>query len=1078
MGNEWLMSEIALGRGQLDNMIETLIRVSALAESNVRDVRVNDLEATLRRPLVASRSVEIREDISSLVAAANACSGGLIAFTRIIQRHHPGEAASRAAALAADIAGPWLLSTPDREALRQQLSQIGIWQVADALGDLSTVAELSSLQVWREIPTAIRLMERLPVADEVPPLLAFVARLAGILDDAQAGKLWQWLDIVAGGLGVSSGAFDALRGGKPTGTPATRPSTSLERSPRARRSDESGIIWGSVPIRNRNFTGRAVLLDRLAEALRTSSKASVLPQTLHGMGGVGKTQLVVEYVYRHLDEYDLVWWIPAEQTASVLTSLAQLGERLGLNPTEDKQQTGRAVLDALASGQLTWLLVYDNADDPDALDQYVPTTGGHFILTTRNQDWAKVGPAIEVDVFERAESIELLRKRSDGRIRTAEADELADRLGDLPLALEQAAAWHLATAMPIEEYLELLEHRMKDLLSEGKPASYPLSVAAFVTLAVEKLRETAPATAQMLELFAYLGGEPVPVSLLQSGKDAEVSEPLKSVLSDSVMVNRIVRDLNSLGLAKVDVAQRMQVHRLVQRVLRETMAVGRAEQTLRNTRNLLARANPGDPDEVGQHGRQREMGPHLEPADMIHADSLDARQAVLDHGRFLYITGDYENSRLLASKAAAVWEKEEDEDKMGPDGQFTLRARAQMSNAMRALGESQPAGRLSRDTYDRMKRSPRIGPRHEFTLIHGNQVGSDLRILGKYRDALDFELESVMLHREVFGLEHPYTLRAQTNLAVAYRLIGSFAEAFEIQRDIAGHWEDVGGTDWRELEAYMNVARDYYGMGAYRAGLALLERWRGPLQDTLGSSNRLVLLAGRTYGITLRKAGRLTEAVEVLRENRDMTLSRFKHTPNHEYSVAALVSYGNALRELDDLDGASEQLNEALSRYRADYGDRHPLTLVTRVNEAIVRRAAGDLDAATATDADCYAALGEVLSPEHPYTLCAGTALATDHALAGNHTEALRLSNQMLEVSRATSGGRHEARDGAEHPYVLMRAVNLSQDLRTTGMTDDADALFQESLSGLRSALGAGHPEVAAIEQGKRTEGDIEAPPT
>jgi tetratricopeptide (TPR) repeat protein len=799
------------------------------------------------------------------------------------------------------------------------------------------------------------------------------------------------------------------------------------------------------------------------------------------MGGVGKTQLVIEYVYRHLDEYDLVWWIPAEQTASVLTSLTQLAERLGLPTTEDRQQTARTVLDALAGANLAWLLVYDNADAPGTLDQFVPSTGGHVILTTRNHEWARIGRAIEVDVFDRPESIELLQRRSlddrSGlRISTAEADELADKLGDLPLALEQAAAWYLATAMPVSEYLELLDSHIRDLLSEGKPANYPLTVAALVTVALQQLREAAPATAQLFELFAYLGGEPVAISLLRSGKDADISEPLRGTLAASIPLSRIVRDLSRYGLAKVDAAQRVQVHRLVQRVLRDSLTQEQARLTLRNARNLLAAANPGDPDEQGELDRQREMGPHLDTADMIHAEDANGRQTILDHARYLYVVGDYENSRQLAQRAAVEWAKDTTQTDLGPDGEKTLLAQAQIANATRVLGDSALAAQLVRDAYDRMRRSPAIGPRHEFTLITGTQIGADLRIAGRYREALEFDRESVARHREIFGPGDTYTLRAQANLAVDLRMIGNFTEAFRLDQEIAEHWEDVGGTDPRALSAYINMARSYYGMGAYAAGLEVVERWLPELQDRLIPGHSRVLLGGRTHAILLRKAGRLGEAAEVMRENHERVDKRFGSP--HEFAVAATVSYANVLRELGELDEADRFLADALDRYKTYFGPRHPLTLVAEVNAAIVARARGELAQARAIDERCFAELAEVLAPDHPYTLCAGNSLATDHALAGEHEDALALSTRVLQISRGLEIGGYDERNGADHPYVLMRAINLSHDMRATGALEQAAALFDESLAGLRQALGSGHPDVLAVEAGRRTEGDIESPPT
>jgi tetratricopeptide (TPR) repeat protein len=1082
MGNGRPVSEVHFGPGQLDGLIDALLLVPGLADAHARDARIADLRDALGRPLDPPRSPDARTDLAELVHTSVRYSGGLRALARIVREYHPGPASARFAALADDAIGPVLLSEPDRDALRALLTGLGIEHIGEGLSPLTGGSELYSIPVWTDKSTAIRMMERLtPPEDGVPQVLTFANRLAEVLGEPRASELRQWIGTVAAGLGVDATTLTVLRPGGEEPESAEAPESPMA----VRRSDEPGLIWGGVPIRNRNFTGRTELLDQLARALQAGPTASVLPQALQGLGGVGKTQLVIEFVYLHLDQYDLVWWIPAEETATVLTSLTQLAERLGLATSEDRRQTARLVLDQLAGSDLAWLLIYDNATTPGDLEQLLPTTGtgGHVIVTTRDREWARVGVAIEVDVFKRDESVELLRNRSrEGHLRfdPAEADELAYKLGDLPLALEQAAAWCLATAMPMREYIDLLDSHISDLMDEGKPSTYPLTVAAFISLAFERLRASGSpsdlATAQLLALFAYLGGEPVPQSLLRHGRDAEISQPLRGMLGEDIPMGRILRDLSRFGLAKVDPSRRIQVHRLVQLVIRDAFTPEQREETLRNVQNILATASPGDPDEQGGHERQREMGPHIGPADMIHSPNIAARQAVLDHSRYLYIAGDYENSRRLAEEASRQWTLDLSDPRLGPDGEMTLLARAQVANATRTLGDSTTAAAIAKDAYDRLQRSPLLGPRHEFTLITGNQIGADLRIAGHYREALEFDTRNVGLHREVFQPGTTYTLRAEANLAVDHRMIGQFTEALALDREIARTWGDVGGTDQRELFAYMNMARSFYGMGAYAAGLELLERWRSPLQEMVGVGHAQVLLAGRTYAITLRKAGRLAEASEVIQENQDRVHQRFG--PNHEFSVAATVSYANLLRETGELDEALRQITDAIGRYKSNFGELHPLTLVALVDEAMIRRALGDLDTARELDAYCYDQLTMMFTADHPYTICAGTALATDLSRAGDDDGALQMSLQMFRRSRDAYGGGHEARDGADHPYVLMRAINLAHDMRATGAADDADALLRESLDGLSRALGSDHPEVVAAARGVRTEGDIEAPPT
>ncbi|MET8150284.1 FxSxx-COOH system tetratricopeptide repeat protein [Actinoplanes sp. NPDC049668] len=849
-------------------------------------------------------------------------------------------------------------------------------------------------------------------------------------------------------------------------------------------SDHHRIV-GDIPIRNRNFTGRVELLERLGSKLSDNSATSVLPQTLKGLGGVGKTQLVIEYVHRNLHRYDLIWWIPAEQTTTVLAALTQLARRVGLPIADDQQETARTVLNWLAVGgdDRDWLLVYDNADEPSALLPLLPSTGGHVIVTTRIEEWSTLGIPIEVDVFRRDESVELLTRRTRddpdvSPITEGEADELAEKLGDLPLALEQAAAWYLATAMPVREYLDLLDERI-ELLYEGRPAGYPHTVAAFVEVAFEKLEKADAAAAQFFALFAYLGGEPIGLSLLRRGANADISGPLRQALGDSILTGRIVRELRRYGLVRTagratsaaaprsgDRSPRVQVHRLVQRVLRDTLTPELRVETQRNVQRLLAVARPGDPDEVGELELQSEMGPHLTPADMVHSGTHEGRQTVLDHARYLYIVGDYENSRTLAGRAAEEWAKNVSEQSLGPSGLSTLLARAQVANATRALGDSRTAADLLEDTYNRFLRSPLLGPEHPYTLITGNQRGHVMRIEGHYREALAFDQESFRLHREVFGDEEAYTLRVKGNLAVDYRLIGEFAEALRLDEQIASHWADQSIVDAIAVQTHLNVARDYYGLGHYPAALSRLSEWLPVQEHLLGAGHGSVLLSERTHAITLRKLGRLTEALKVMRVNHERTIQRFGR--GHEFSVAASLSLANALRQVGELGEAGELADDALSRYRADFGEDHPLRLAAEVNRAILHRATGNLDEAYARDEHAWLRLRETLGGEHPYTICAGTSLATDHALAGRHAEALALSEEMLRPGRG----------GTRHPYDLMRAVNLSHDLRAAGQVERGVALFRESLGRLEELLGADHPEVRAAAGDMRLEGDIEPPPT
>ena len=223
---------------------------------------------------------------------------------------------------------------------------------------------------------------------------------------------------------------------------ARRPALSQGRRERVRR------VW-NIPARNPGFTGRDGLLASVRERPATGDRAVV--QALAGMGGVGKTQLAIEYAHRFADGYDLAWWVDAEQGGLIGDQFAVLGLALGCV----QAGTGVEVVRAAVLGELgqrgRWLLVFDNAEDPADIRPWLPGGAGHVLITSREHRWAEIAVLVEVDVLARAESVAILRGRVPG-LGAAVPDRLAAELGDLPLAIAQAAGFMAETGMTAGEY--------------------------------------------------------------------------------------------------------------------------------------------------------------------------------------------------------------------------------------------------------------------------------------------------------------------------------------------------------------------------------------------------------------------------------------------------------------------------------------------------------------------------------------------------------------------------------------------------------------------------------------------------
>ncbi|MFU0243041.1 TIR domain-containing protein, partial [Streptomyces scabiei] len=216
-------------------------------------------------------------------------------------------------------------------------------------------------------------------------------------------------------------------------------------------------VWGVVPRRNTRFTGREPLFNEAYHLLQSAEPgAGVL--TLHGMSGVGKTQFAAEYAHRLGPEYDVVWWVNARDRADCRRQLAELAPRLGLRTGQEYGERLRAVRDALRRGEpySRWLLVLDGADEPEEIENLVPTGPGHILVTSRNPEWGRYGGGLlEVPVYTRDESIAFIRRRATGPT-PAEADRLAEALGDLPLLLAQTVGWLSESDRSVDEYLALL----------------------------------------------------------------------------------------------------------------------------------------------------------------------------------------------------------------------------------------------------------------------------------------------------------------------------------------------------------------------------------------------------------------------------------------------------------------------------------------------------------------------------------------------------------------------------------------------------------------------------------------------
>jgi hypothetical protein len=330
-------------------------------------------------------------------------------------------------------------------------------------------------------------------------------------------------------------------------------------------ADPAEQVW-NIPAPVRSFTGRTRDLAHLHTQLAATDQAARVPAAaLYGMGGIGKTQLARAYAHAHRDRYRLGWWIPAETPDAATTALADLAVHLGADPTRPQPELAADAVHRLASRD-DWLLVFDNATSPAEVEPLLPAAGGgQVLLTSRSPAWHGIATPIPVDLLPLADAVRLLQARtadSDG----AAAERLAEALGRLPLAVEQAAAYAADQQLTLAGYLKLFEGQRAQLLAAGRPLAYDGTVDATVMLTVDQLAKGNPAAVQLLSVLAVLDPDELPIDLLL-GHPEVLGEPLATAADDPAGRAELRGLLLRSGLLTADPAGSVRIHRLTQAVV-------------------------------------------------------------------------------------------------------------------------------------------------------------------------------------------------------------------------------------------------------------------------------------------------------------------------------------------------------------------------------------------------------------------------------------------------------------------------------------------------------------------------------
>jgi len=561
----------------------------------------------------------------------------------------------------------------------------------------------------------------------------------------------------------------------------------------------------ALPSRPAPLAGREDLLRRL-DGLLTSGEG---PRTvvLSGLGGVGKTTVAVEYAHWHLAEVGIAWLVPAEGPALLAAGLGELAVQAGARSAADSRDPVASVHAVLAAYPAEWLLIFDNAPDEAQVGRFLPPAGrGRVLINSQSQHWPG-RHVLDVPVLDATAAAGYLISRT-GDPDTEAAAALADELGGLPLALEQAAGYIQAAGLNLEGYLSLYRERRASLLARGSTSRHPDSVTTTLGLALSRLDDQAPAGAGLLRLMACLAPEPVPLGLLLpagadlAGVDAAIAAALGPVAADPLAAADAVAALRQYSLATPAGHGMILVHRLVQAVTLDQMPAPAADAWKGAAGLLVQAAIPDNPRQPGNWPACAALLPHAQAA--LAADSHGMEQMTI----YLTSRRNYEAAAgLQRARAAAL------EHSRGTDDPAALRARAELAALTALTGDPAAASSILTPLLPALERI--LGPDDDATLSARHNAAASILMAGDTTGALA-QFEIVLRIRErVLGPEHPSTL---TTRAVIADVTGEFAHDPATARDmyatlLPAFERSYGPDDTSTLLARARLARWTGGAG-------------------------------------------------------------------------------------------------------------------------------------------------------------------------------------------------------------------------------------------------------------------------
>jgi tetratricopeptide (TPR) repeat protein len=817
------------------------------------------------------------------------------------------------------------------------------------------------------------------------------------------------------------------------------------------------------------FKGRDDTLARIRHLLLTrpaNAAAVTAKQAIHGLGGVGKTRLALEYAYRFASEYSARFYVPADTPLGLTFGLASLcGEDMLNLPEKNEQDVNEQVKAVLRwfRTNANWLLLLDNVDTPEAASAVTgrlkDLANGHVVITSRLTEWRGGVSALELDTLSESASADFLLERTGGNADGAptgpkrrftstdrpDAASLARELGGLALALEQAGAYIAHNRISFAEYRDRLAKIEAEALGWFDPEQmkdYPKSVALTWQASVSQLYDDGRT---LLNVLAWLAPSPLPVELIR-GRPSGVAAAIHPIRNRE----RAISDLTAYSLAKWSTdSSAVTIHRLVQDVTRFHIPGGARRDWVEDALRLMAAFVEGDPIDVRTWKSVYEPAQNHMHRVIAHGDAAqipEPTNLLLNQlGLFLNTKAAYADAEPLLRRALAL-----DESTFGPDDPnvaLRLNNLAHLLQTTNRLAEAEPLMRRALAIDERC-----FGPDHSDVARDINNLAHLLEQTNRLEEAEPLLARGVAIFEKTLGDSHPSFATALGNLALLLHTTNRTAEAEPLLRRALAINEHSFGDDHPNVAiALNNLATVLQATNRLGEAEPLAARVVAIFEKSFGEDHPNVATALNNLAQLLDATNRLAEAEPLMR--RALAIDERCFGLDHPNVASRLSNLAQLMKDTNRLAEAEPLMVRGATILENALGDSHPDVATALGNLAMLlhttnRAADAEPLLRRAVDID-----ERSYGPDHPNVARDLANLASLLHDENRLAEAESLDRRALAIC--------EQSFGEDHPRVAGALTSLAVLLRGTNRPAEAEPLHRRALAIDERSFGEGHPKVA-----------------